>query len=40
MIEKNGLKMVKSLSEDKRKLKKSLLSYSSIGLEMGLGVAI
>jgi ATP synthase protein I len=32
--------MVKSLSEDKREVFKSLLSYSSLGLEMGLCVAI
>jgi len=32
--------MVKSLSEDKREVFKSLISYSSLGLEMGLCVAI
>jgi ATP synthase protein I len=32
--------MVMSLSEDKREVVKSLLSYSSLGLEMGLCVAI
>jgi len=32
--------MVKSLSDDKRDLVKSLISYSSLGLEMGLCVAI
>ncbi len=32
--------MVKSLSEDKREVVKSLISYSSLGLEMGLCVAI
>jgi len=32
--------MVKSLSEDKREVIKSLISYSSLGLEMGLCVAI
>jgi len=32
--------MVKSMSEDKREVIKSLLSYSSLGLEMGLCVAI
>jgi ATP synthase protein I len=32
--------MVMSLSEDKREIVKSLLSYSSLGLEMGLCVAI
>jgi ATP synthase protein I len=40
MINKSGLKMVKSLSEDKREVIKSLISYSSLGLEMGLCVAI
>ena len=40
MINKSGLKMVKSLSEDKREVVKSLISYSSLGLEMGLCVAI
>ena len=40
MINKSGLEMVKSLSEDKRDLVKSLISYSSLGLEMGLCVAI
>ena len=40
MIDKNGFKMVKSLSEDKREVVKSLLSYSSLGIEMGLCVAI
>jgi len=32
--------MVKSMSEDKREVIKSLISYSSLGLEMGLCVAI
>jgi ATP synthase protein I len=32
--------MVMSLSEDKREVVKSLLSYSSLGIEMGLCVAI
>mgnify|MGYP005846932099 CR=1 FL=1 len=32
--------MVKSLSQDKREVVKSLLSYSTLGLEMGLCVAI
>ena len=32
--------MVKSMSEDKREIVKSLISYSSLGLEMGLCVAI
>ncbi len=32
--------MVKSLSEDKREVVKSLIGYSSLGLEMGLCVAI
>jgi len=40
MIDKNGFEMVKSLSEDKREVVKSLLSYSSLGIEMGLCVAI
>jgi ATP synthase protein I len=40
MINKSGLKMVKSLSDDKREVIKSLISYSSLGLEMGLCVAI
>lgn len=40
MINKSGLEMVKSLSEDKREIVKSLISYSSLGLEMGLCVAI
>lgn len=40
MVEKNGFEMVKSMSEDKREVIKSLLSYSSLGLEMGLCVAI
>jgi ATP synthase protein I len=40
MINKSGLEMVKSLSEDKREVVKSLISYSSLGLEMGLCVAI
>ncbi|MBP1734029.1 MAG: hypothetical protein H6Q53_316 [Deltaproteobacteria bacterium] len=40
MIEKNGLGMVKSLSEDKREVIKSFLSYSPLGLEMGLCVTI
>jgi|PlaIllAssembly_1097288.scaffolds.fasta_scaffold372763_1 ATP synthase protein I len=40
MVEKSGLEMVKSMSEDKREVIKSLLSYSSLGLEMGLCVAI
>jgi ATP synthase protein I len=40
MINKSGLKMVKSMSEDKREVIKSLISYSSLGLEMGLCVAI
>lgn len=37
---KNRFEMVMSLSEDKREIVKSLLSYSSLGLEMGLCVAI
>jgi ATP synthase protein I len=40
MINKSGLKMVMSISEDKREVIKSLISYSSLGLEMGLCVAI
>jgi ATP synthase protein I len=40
MVEKKGFDMVKSMSEDKREIVKSLLSYSSLGLEMGLCVAI
>jgi hypothetical protein len=40
MIEKNGLGMVKSLSEDKREMIKPLLSYSLLGLEVGLCVTI
>lgn len=40
MINNSGLEMVKSLSEDKREVVKSLISYSSLGLEMGLCVAI
>jgi len=40
MIEKNGLGMVKSLSEDKREVIKSFFSYSSLSLEMGLCVTI
>jgi len=32
--------MVMSMSEDKREVIKSLISYSSLGLEMGLCVAI
>jgi ATP synthase protein I len=32
--------MVMSLSKDKREVVKSLLSYSSLGIEMGLCVAI
>jgi len=40
MINKSGLEMVKSMSEDKREVIKSLISYSSLGLEMGLCVAI
>ena len=40
MINKSGLEMVKSLPEDKREVVKSLISYSSLGLEMGLCVAI
>lgn len=32
--------MVMSISEDKREVIKSLISYSSLGLEMGLCVAI
>jgi len=40
MINKSGLKMVMSMSEDKREVIKSLISYSSLGLEMGLCVAI
>jgi len=32
--------MVMSLSQDKREVVKSLLSYSSLGIEMGLCVAI
>jgi ATP synthase protein I len=40
MVEKNGFEMVKSMSEDKREVVRSLLSYSSLGLEMGLCVAI
>jgi ATP synthase protein I len=40
MINKNRLEMVMSLSEDKREVFKSLLSYSSLGIEMGLCVAI
>ncbi|MGD9577309.1 MAG: AtpZ/AtpI family protein [Syntrophorhabdus sp.] len=40
MINKSGLEMVKSLSEDKREVVKSLIGYSSLGLEMGLCVAI
>jgi ATP synthase protein I len=40
MIEKDGLMMVMSLSEDKRDVIKSLLSYGSLGIEMGLCVAI
>jgi ATP synthase protein I len=40
MIDKNGFEMVKSLSEDKREVIKSLLSYGSLGIEMGLCVAI
>ena len=40
MINKSGLEMVKSLSDDKREVVKSLIGYSSLGLEMGLCVAI
>jgi hypothetical protein len=40
MIEKNGLGMVKSLSEDKREVMKSLLRYSYFGLKMDLCVAL
>jgi ATP synthase protein I len=40
MIDKSGFEMVMSLSEDKRGVIKSLLSYSSLGIEMGLCVAI
>ncbi len=32
--------MVMSLSQDKREVVRSLLSYSSLGIEMGLCVAI
>jgi hypothetical protein len=40
MIEKNRFEMVRSLSEDKREVIKSFLSYSPLGLEMGLCVTI
>ncbi|HBA53816.1 MAG TPA: hypothetical protein DCZ04_05005 [Syntrophorhabdus aromaticivorans] len=40
MIQNNGSIMIMSLSENKRDVIKSLLNYSSLGLEMGLSVAI
>ncbi|OPX98004.1 MAG: putative F0F1-ATPase [Syntrophorhabdus sp. PtaB.Bin006] len=40
MIQNNGSLMIMSLSENKRDVIKSLLNYSSLGLEMGLSVAI
>lgn len=40
MIQNNGSLMIMPLSENKRDVIKSLLNYSSLGLEMGLSVAI
>jgi len=39
MIEKNGFGMVRSLSEDKKAVIKSHLSYGPLGPEAGVGVA-
>jgi ATP synthase protein I len=40
MIEKGGFVMYMPLSDNKRDVVRSLLSYSSLGIEMGLSVAI
>jgi ATP synthase protein I len=40
MIEKGGFLMYMPLSDNKRDVIRSLLSYSSLGIEMGLSVAI
>ncbi|HOE17516.1 MAG TPA: AtpZ/AtpI family protein [Syntrophorhabdaceae bacterium] len=40
MLEKDGNLMDMTLQESKKDVVKSLLSYSSLGLEMGLSVAI
>jgi ATP synthase protein I len=39
-VKKDGSVLVMSLSDSKRDVVKSLISYSSLGLEMGLSVAI
>lgn len=40
MLKEGEFAMVMSLPEDKREVFRSLISYSSLGLEMGLSVAI
>ncbi len=40
MIEKVGSKMSMALSENNRHAARSFLAYSSLGLEMGIAVAI
>lgn len=40
MLEKDVFLMVKSYSKSKKEIVKSLISYSSLGLEMGISVAI
>jgi len=40
MLEKEVIYMVRSVSNSKKEIVKSLISYSSLGLEMGISVAI
>jgi ATP synthase protein I len=40
MLKKEVFLMVQSVSKGKKEIVKSLISYSSLGLEMGLSVAI
>ncbi len=40
VIEKNGIKMEMTLLGDQNNITKTLLSYSSLGIEMGLCVVI
>jgi len=39
-VKKDGLVMIMSVSDSKKDVVRSLISYSSLGLEMGLSVAI
>jgi len=40
MLEKVVFSMVKPVTDSKKEIVKSLISYSSLGLEMGISVAI